>query len=98
MNGRGQRRARAARGARRPGETSVWKRPSSRGPPRPSGEPALEARGDPGHREGEDEIDDRDEEVELEGANLTVIDDLRRLGEIHVADDRSERVDRKSVV
>src|SRR5436309_2486488 len=61
------------------------------GPPRPSGEPALEARGDPGHRVGEDEVDDRDEEVELERANLTVVDDLRRLGEVHVADDRSER-------
>src|SRR2546425_3554534 len=75
----------------RPSETSVLRKTSSTGRPDPSGEAALEAPSDPGHRVREDEVDDRDEKVELERPDLAVIDDLRRLGEVHVADDRALR-------
>src|SRR5437660_11826299 len=75
----------------RPSETSVLRKASSTGRPDPSGEAALEAPSDPGHRAREDEVDDRDEAVELERPGLAAIDDLRRLGEVDVADDRSQR-------
>src|SRR5207249_2663399 len=87
--------------ADKPQRTSANGLPSSRsaaaaigrstGRPDPSGEAALEAPSDPGHRVREDEVDDRDEKVELERPDLAVIDDLRRLGEVHVADDGGER-------
>lgn len=43
-----------------------------------------------GHGVGAEPVDDGDKKVEIERSNLAVVDDLRGLGEIDVADDRGE--------
>src|SRR5438876_250835 len=56
-----------------------------------SGGSPLETARHPRHRVRADPVHDGDEEVELEGADLSVVHDLGRFGEVHVADDRRER-------
>jgi hypothetical protein len=51
----------------------------------------LEAPGHARHRIGDDPVDHGDEQIELEGADLAVVDDLGRLGEVDIADDRGQR-------
>src|SRR5713226_7475024 len=55
------------------------------------GEPLLQVPGVAGHGIGADPVDHGDEEIELEGPDLAVIDHLGGLGQIHEADDGGER-------
>src|SRR5712691_2399191 len=56
-----------------------------------SARPPLETARHPRHRVRADPVHHGDEEVELEGPDLAIVDDLGGFGQVHVADDRGER-------